>query len=175
MNKFNKVLFFVALSGFGLSNAAIAGNTGTIRFIGSVTSQTCNIIGEQDNIYSNTITLGDYTKDEVLGGGTTEKLFNLRAFNDNQQECTPQGSIEISWTPINGWDQGGLMNTGTAKDVVVKLMDKDSVEFGPLRNNVTYDQSFAATYPFKAQLISSGTGVTAGSVRAAASFIVVYQ
>ncbi|EEZ39035.1 fimbrial protein [Photobacterium damselae] len=175
------ILALTALASLGMVSSAMAapGNVGTIRFIGSITDTTCDFTGEQGGAQSNVVNLGTHTT-AVVNGATGSPVvdFSLVGTKPDGSACEISSSVDVSWVPASGsWTASGLLNTGTATNTVVKLMDKNNKVFNALYETVNYVASDApkGQLPFKANIMNTGTNATAGTVVSAAKFAVAYK
>ncbi|PHX03500.1 fimbrial protein [Vibrio splendidus] len=170
----------IALALFSLAGSALA-NTGTTHFIGAVTDTTCDIVTSQNGLEGNTVDLGTYTVANVAASALTVDFHLVGKKTDGTNcELASGKSVDISWLPSTGtWATNGLKNAGTAKGVVVGLMDNAGNNFSALKQTVSYDDSIAVAgkLPFKAKIAVDGTGTTieAGTVISSARFAVAYK
>lgn len=175
----NTITLAAVIIGALVSGSAAAA-TGTVNFIGSVTNVTCNFTPEMGGAFGNTVDLGSYTVSDFSGGThPVVKTFNLVGKNSNGSACTltDATNVDITWTPAVGkWGNEGLFNTGSAKNVEVKLMDESNNVISANSQTVKYTGKTEAILPFKAQLVQVGTAAPeAGTVTASASFAVAYK
>ena len=166
-----------------LTSSSVFANTGGMSFIGSISESTCNMVGEQDGQLGNNIDLGIYSTSQVNTGLSFALPFNLLGIDNNGSICTDD-FVDISWIPSDGWTASttswgayGIKNKGTAKNVIIRIMDKNSVELNSQRDNITYKKGdiINGRLPFKTQIVSSNGKTTAGTVIATTHFAVAYR
>ncbi|AKJ43575.1 fimbrial protein [Pragia fontium] len=171
----NKLLLGIIISGSLFSGYASA-NTGEVQFIGSVTSETCDIDTEVDGLIKSTIDLKSMKPSDKKG---EEVEFSLVP---RTEECLKKTSGTVGWQS-SGFTNSGLANmNGTAGGVSILLTavnsktpnqtvtyNNQNVEFGDGTNAI-------GDMTFKAQMVAtSGQTVSEGTVLATATYAVAYK
>ncbi|GKX64275.1 fimbrial protein [Pragia fontium] len=171
----NKLLLGVIISGSLFSGYALA-NTGEVQFIGSVTSETCDIDTEIGGLVKSTIDLGTMTTSDTKG---KEVAFSLVP---RSEECLKKTSGTVGWQSA-GFTNSGLANMkGTAGGVSILLT---AVNSKTPNQTVTYNSQNVefgdgakaiGNMEFKAQMVAtSGQTLTEGTVISSATYAVAYK
>lgn len=158
------------------STAAFAGNTGEVRFIGSVTTATCNFNAEVNGVVKDTIDLGTMSVNDNEGS-----LINFSLAPDNQ-DCYTKTSGDVSWQTA-GFTSTGIANmNGSAEGVAIELVAVNSTS---PNTHITANNQTAAfgdgsaeigKFNFTTRMIKENNAtVVAGTVLAVASYAVAYK
>lgn len=158
------------------SSAAFAGNTGEVRFIGAVTSATCNFTTEVNGVVKDTIDLGSMATNEKE---SKEVKFQLVP---DGQECFAKTSGVVGWQSA-GFTANGLANmNGTAKGVSIELVAVNSTNANTAITSNNQNAQFGneqdgiGKFEFSTRMVQvESQAVEAGSVLAVASYAVAYK
>lgn len=168
------------LGGLLLSTSALAASENTINFQGEVSDETC-LVAVNGNAASPVVLMPTVSKKDLATSGATA---GQTSFTVGLTGCTGSStdSTKVSTVFVgnNVSSSGNLLNTGTAKNVEVQLLDtKDAVinltggytGSGDLTLGIDETEA-SATY--NAQYYATGAA-TAGTVTASLQYAVTYQ
>lgn len=159
------------------STAAFAGSTGEVRFIGSVTTATCDFVAEVDGAVKDTIDLGTMAVNDTEGRTIT---FHLTPKGTNVSECLTKTNGEVGWQSADFTSTGIANAGGTAKGVAIELIADNGSD-----THITNDNKNAAfgngqdpitSFKFTTRMLKmNNETVVPGTVLAVASYAVSYK
>ena len=180
----NVKLLSIATAALLFSTVTQAANTGVIRFIGSVTDATCNIVPTDANgSVTHDIDLGEAVAADLTDTSPSSPAVNFALVPSpgSPTECTDGGKVvEVGFN--GAYDVTGLANeSGTAGNASVLLEGQTTAGWHKYTvNNQSADlASIAGTgaINFRAAMIKTTNGlpVTNGTVITQATYSVVYK
>lgn len=170
-----KLLLPLIISG-ALFSGYTSANTGEVQFIGSVTSETCDINTEIGGLIKSTIDLGQMTTEDKTGDYVDFDLV------PRSEECLKKTSGQVGWQSA-GFTNTGLANMkGTANGVSIQLTAINSTT---PNQDVTYNSQSVdfgngtdaiGNLKFKARMAATtGQTLTEGTVISSATYAVAYK
>ncbi|MHC9060968.1 fimbrial protein [Pantoea sp. y20] len=173
---FKKKIAFIPLFVAVAFAQQASANSGDIQFVGSVSTQTCDIKPVVGGTTKNDIDLGtiEYTSASLKADNNGKVVsFSLVPATG----CTNTNGADVSWVG-SSFNNTGLSNVqGTAEGISVKLSTNDAA---PQDININHQTaSFAKDvneFKFNAQMVADKSAdVKPGSVIAHASYTVAYK
>lgn len=178
--KLNKACLSLFICGALSAGSAYSASDNTINFQGEVSDETCSVT-VNGNAASPVILMPTVSKSDLTTSGATA---GLTAFTVGLSGCTGDStaSTKISTVFIgnNVSSSGNLINSGTAQNVEVQLLDtKDAVidltsGFNGSGDLTLEPGATETSADYSAQYYSTG-GTTAGTVAASLQYAVTYQ
>lgn len=171
------VLSTLIATGLAASQGALAAD-GTINFSGELTETTCTVVSADKNL---TVTLPRVASNSLQTQGQTN---GLTAFTINLEGCSASSTnARVYFEPrpnlVN--TEGRVINTGTATNVDIQLLDSDSTAVIDARKNSglqnTQYQTFTGatgSLNYYAQYYATAAA-TAGTVTGQVQYSVEYQ
>lgn len=182
---FKKTLMTGVICLSSLSACAAFAQDNAIRFVGSVSSQTCNISVNDSTIESPSITLPAAKLSDLATAGNTSMptTFKLKLTG-----CTDPGAngqnINILFISNNVDASGNLTNTLTSDDaathVAIQLLDSDNSPINLSSGEATakgFTLASGATSgeaQYTAQYIATGGAATAGKIESTVQYSIAY-
>ncbi len=170
--------FISALVVSALASSVASANTGEVRFIGSVTSETCKFTTQVNGAVKDTIDLGTMSEKDTQGKPVAFSLV------PDDAKCLNKTNGVVGWQS-SGFSTTGLANmNGTAKNVSIQLKALNSNPINSLvtsnNQNVTFggdgNSTAINTLDFEANMVvNPGQKAEVGSVLAVATYAVAYK
>lgn len=173
------ILGSAILAVLGMSANAMAANSGTVQFSGSVTTATCNL-NLQDSAGGSLTTVDVGSVAATAASGT---LIDFKLV-PQEPECLTKTGAAMTWTSptLNPMGLGNSATNGT--NAVLLLSAKNSTATGSNKNikegNTTFDYNVTGgirSFDFQTGLAkpNTTTAFTAGIFTANASYVVAYK
>ncbi|ENE8568885.1 fimbrial protein [Salmonella enterica] len=181
--------------------AAGVGNQGTLHFVGTVSTTTCDLTPNVNGVTGNdTIALGQMTATDSSG---MEVNVTLAPANPSAPGCASlmgTNGAKILWTAPQGFNNAGLTSNGSATNMAVKLTavsgtgtdghpaitGGSDMQVNSSDQEISYEKLPAGTggtnpvaftgFQYKASMmrLDPGAAPSAGSVSADATYTVTY-
>lgn len=162
------------------SNAMAAPNTGTVNFLGSVSTATCEF-SVKDSAGGNISNVNLGTLSTAATGNGTPVVFKLVPADTT---CLAKASANVSWTSptlspagidnsatggTNAYLQVSATNATQQTTAALIKQGQTSFDYTNTRGLASFDYSAVLTKP------AAGTTMTAGPFSASASYVVTYK
>lgn len=172
----------MTLALIAFSSAAMADSANTVQFKGEVSTQTCTVNINGDEVRP-VVLLRTVAASKLATKGATAEETN---FTVNVTGCTSAASdtrIKTVFAGNNATTNGNLGNTGDATKVSIQLLDSDGttpLSFAAGSTTTTSAMTLATgatstSQELTARYYAEEAGVTAGSVNATAQFAITYK
>lgn len=161
----------------GVASNAMAANSGTVNFMGAVSTATCNL-SVTDNAGANiaSVDLGTLASNATADGtAVTFKLVPQEA------ACLSKTAANMTWTSptLSATGLNNATTTGTNATMALNATNATETDKAIKQGNCSFNYNVAngiKSFDFSAQLKRPATGtMTAGPFSAAASYIVAYK
>ncbi|ELY7390760.1 fimbrial protein [Cronobacter universalis] len=161
----------------GVASNAMAANSGTVKFTGSVSTATCNLnVKDSAGSDISAVDLGSVATNAASGTVVSFKLIPKEA------DCLTKAGASMSWTSstLNATGLGNSATNGTNAVMTLMATNATATDKNVKQGNTTFDYNVTGgikSFDYSAALAkpNATTAFTAGLFSASANYTVAYK